>query len=574
MPNNASIYHCASRPWQYVDSRGTAVLTLRVVRNLGAEVRCYCGDPCDTAETPQGVKIPRLRTIALTPVLSDRAFDYYQASVPMETHKLRYHFIVKIGPTEWIYDETGLSEPKSEVFIRPFFISYYFDAELFLAPGWAKSTVWYQIFPDRFCRAEDGQSRCAAWHSTEVTDRDIRYGGNLRGITGKIPYFKDLGITGLYLNPIFAAKSVHRYDTIAYDRIDPGLGSEEDFRRLCEECHRSGIRVMLDGVFNHSSDSSEPFQSVLRLGRQSPYYDWFIINSPEKVSEQAALTSTDPRSRETNAYEMFSFVPSMPKWNTRNREVTEYLIGTAERWTRQYGIDAWRLDVPDEVSDEFLRTFRKRLKAIDSGIYIIGEIWSDAAHWLTGDMFDGVMNYTLYYAVRDFIALGASDAFEFADRLTGYLVNYAESRDGMFNFCGNHDVPRILTLCGGNESRALLCHLACAVMAGGLSIYYGDEVPLSGGADPDNRRVMPWGEDGFGETKYSEQLRKIIALKKQFAACRCAGVRALDADTAELSFTGGACGRVLINRADSEKRVRVGDSWAVIPAFGYTLVEA
>lgn len=590
MINKLSVYHASEQPWQFVGSNRQVRLVFRTAADKSIRVFCLSCDPCDTFRNSDGKTLPNLVREEMQLTFQTHTEGFYCLEKQLETHKLRYHFEITSDGAVWIYDETGLSKQKDEVFIRPFFISYVFDCELFTAPEWAQSTAWYQIFPDRFC---SGDSHLASigvlpWKSEPIYDASVVYGGDFAGIISKLAYIKQLGVTGIYLNPVFFAASIHKYDTIDYLQADPAFGSTMAFENLCEECHKLGFKIMLDGVFNHCSNRSTQFQDVLAHGTKSQYYNWFIINNAEEVDTFVQETDLSQINRKDTAYEAFAFVPSMPKWNTANPLVIEYLTGIAKRWTNRCKIDAWRLDVPDETSVQFLRTFRNCIKTINNDIYIIGEIWSNANRWLQGDMFDGVMNYTLYYAIRDFAAAEAIDAEVFAERLTRYFVQYPRPvQSGMFNFCGNHDLIRILTWCGGSHKRVLLCYLIAGVMLGSLSLYYGDEVPLSGGADPDNRRCMPWGNEE-SDKEFTEKLKQIIHLKKALAenglgGCAFAPINQntlkilLDRQGTNVLFlTRSETGMVLDVNAKYREVFGTGklhDTKLTLPSWGYLWVE-
>ncbi|MFA7109792.1 MAG: alpha-amylase family glycosyl hydrolase, partial [Sphaerochaetaceae bacterium] len=228
----------------------------------------------------------------------------------------------------------------------------------------------------------------------------------------------------------------------------------------------------------------------LYKGDKSKYYNWFILQDKDTYNLNLKYNES-----KNHSYEVFGFVSSMPKWNTKNPEVMDYLINSAIKWTREYKIDAWRLDVPDEINDNFLRKFTTALKNENPQIYIIGEIWSDPMHWLSGDMFSGVMNYTLYFIVRDFVS-ETIDGKQFCNRLLEYYaMTPLPIQEGMFNFCGNHDLPRIMHFCNGNKKKVILAFAIILAMPGNSNCYYGDEIFLEGIADPCNRGVFPWGKE-------------------------------------------------------------------------------
>ena len=488
MIKNLHVTHFPLAPWQVVEPDRTLRLVLRVASGMIQRVECLNCDPCDTELDASGAMLPRLEAIEVPLTYNDSEFEYYVLKKRMETHKLRYHFVLYSLEGTFVLDERGVTQSAEERLIRPFFVSFVFDDAPQPAPAWAKDMIWYQIFPDRFRR---GAGK-ANWNSDPITDRNAYFGGDLKGIRDAIPYLKKLGVTGVYLNPIFAAGSVHRYDTIDYRAIDPGLGTEEDFVRLCDALHENGMRIMLDGVFNHGSWKSLEFQDVAERSVASPYLDWFKMTDPDAVKSfvSGGYVGRSP-------YNTFAFAPDMPKWNTQNPAVAEHLMEAAEYWTKRCAVDAWRLDVPDEIHPSFLREFHARMKQLNPNLYIIGEIWSDPTRWMSEGLFDGVMNYPVYFAIRDFFLLRSIDAVQFCDRLTRYFALTPESwQEGMFQFCSTHDIPRILWYAKGNRKSVLNCYQMSSLFPGGISVYYGDEQLLSGGFDPDNRRCMPWNRVG------------------------------------------------------------------------------
>jgi len=496
--------------------------------------------------------------------ISSSEATYFSLTLPLKTHKLRYHFLIHTGETTLLYDESGLSPLKDELYVRPFFVPFTYPVDYPSTPEWCKGTVWYQIFPDRFSKDSPGADE--RWETGQLTDKDLFSGGTLKGITKKIPYLKQLGVSGIYLNPIFSAASIHRYDTIDYYTIDPRLGTEEDFVRFCDLCHENGLRIMLDGVFNHCASSAPQFEDVCRLGRDSKYYDWFLVHDPQRIVHFNAPNGADPTFKDSPVYETFAFVPSMPKFDTANPQVMEHLIGAAVYWTKKCHIDAWRLDVPDEVNMAFLREFRKRIKRIDPDIYIIGEIWGDATTWLRGEVFDGAMNYPVYFIIRDFLAYQAIDAFRCADLLVKRLMIYPEkTQNGMFNFCSTHDTPRILWHCQEDERRAGLCYILTAAMGDSFSIYYGDEIGMTGGYDPDNRRCFPWGTEGRS-SKVGTAIQDAISLLKIKAAQKITRIYAMDEDVLCIAFETFCC---LINRSLTEKTIHA----TTLSALSYHFVE-
>ena len=347
------------------------------------------------------------------------------------------------------------------------------------APAWVKDAIFYQIFPDRFCRSEryHAAGKFVPW-GTKPT-RENMFGGNLAGIESKLTYIKSLGANAIYLCPIFKSNSNHRYHTVDYFEIDPVLGTLADFDRLVEKAHRLGLRVILDGVFNHCSRGFFQFNSLMELGPDSPYVDWFHVKG----------WPLNAYSGKPN-YECWWNYPALPKFNTDSTEVREYLFKVAEYWTKR-GIDGWRLDVPNEIDDDsFWQEFRRRVKRINRDAYIVGEIWDNPERWLQGDQFDGVMNYPFRRAVMDYLFERKGSADEFLQRLCdAFPVN----RFGVqMNLLGSHDTTRIASQPRTSLDRIKLAYALMFFLPGAPCIYYGDEIGMEGGKDPDCRRTFPW----------------------------------------------------------------------------------
>ena len=365
-------------------------------------------------------------------------------------------------------------------------------------PEWVKSAVFYQIFPDRFARSPRyvPPGHFENWGAKPKTSGFC--GGNLRGIIEHLDYIERVGANAVYLCPIFMSAANHRYHTVDYFRIDPVLGSLDDFDELVREIHRRGMRLILDGVFNHCSRGFFPFLSVMEEGEASPYRDWFHIRS----------FPVNAYSEKPN-YECWWGMAPLPKFNTDNVEVREYLFSVAEYWLRR-GIDGWRLDVPNEIDDDdFWREFRMRVKRINPDAYIVGEIWDDPSRFLAGDQFDGVMNYPVRRLALEFLfprGMRSADAVSTGDSTENSaaeisLPEFCKKFQSLFernlfgvqmNLFGSHDTARLRTLAGENPDDALLALALLLCLPGAVSLYYGDEIGMEGGKDPDNRRCFPW----------------------------------------------------------------------------------
>ena len=384
-------------------------------------------------------------------------------------------------------------------------------------PAWVKDAIFYQIFPDRFCCSAKYKAvgKFVDWET--LPTRENMFGGNLAGIIDKLNYIASLGVNAIYLCPIFKSNSNHRYHTVDYFEIDPVLGTLKDFDHLVKKAHKLGLRVILDGVFNHCSRGFFQFNSLMELGKNSPYVDWFHVHG-----WPLHAYSGKPN------YDCWWGYPALPKFNTDNPDVREYLFSVGEYWMKR-GIDGWRLDVPNEIDDDsFWQEFRRRIKAINPEAYIVGEIWDEPSRWLQGDQFDGVMNYPLRKAVLAYLFEEKPiDVAELAKRLRDA---FPEGRFGVpMNLLGSHDTTRLVSLPCSNLQRVKLALSILFFLPGAPCIYYGDEIGMEGGKDPDNRRTFPWDrlEEGMRKPIF-EFLKGLVKLRRENPVLREGALEIVD----------------------------------------------
>lgn len=393
-------------------------------------------------------------------------------------------------------------------------------------PHWVRHAIFYQIFPDRFAKSERvaKPSNLEPWEA-KPTHYGFK-GGDLLGVVEHLDYLQDLGVTAIYLCPIFQSTANHRYHTHDYYRVDPILGGDAAFRTLLDEAHRRDMRVIIDGVFNHASRGFYQFNHALENGAASPYLDWFYIRGfPLHAYEGKPIN-----------YDAWWGIPALPKLNTHTPAVREFIFGVAEHWIR-FGADGWRLDVPAEIDDdEFWREFRRRVKAVNPDAYIVGEIWHPAQRWLQGDQFDAVMNYLFTQACLGFF-IGAAmdvnltagigyapvpvlDGPAFAHALQNTLALYDENVCAVqMNLLDSHDTARFLSIAGGDVTALKLATLCQMTFPGAPSIYYGDEIGMLGGKDPDCRRAFIWDQTTWN-TALRDYFKRCIALRKRYRALR------------------------------------------------------
>lgn len=488
-------------------------------------------------------------------ILQDESGDdniYSCTFAPNNTGLHHYYFTCILDGRRRYIKRHGASEGVFEG--EELFQLTVFDENLY-TPEFIRGGIMYQIFPDRF--AKSGKPHVGVpsdriirgnWSDTPFYKPDDKgvvrnndyFGGDLQGIIEKLPYIKSLGVTVIYLNPIFEAHENHRYNTANYEKIDPLLGTEEDFKELCEKAKEMGISIILDGVFSHTGADSIYFNKFGRYGentgayrdKNSPYFPWYSFTGyPDK-------------------YESWWGITTLPNVNENNEQYTNYICGEggiAQKWIK-LGACGWRLDVADELPDEFLDNLNKSVKAMGEDKIIYGEVWEDASNkesygvrrrYLTGGQLDSVMNYPFKEAILNYVKY--SDANAFRDGILTIMDHYPKpSIDMLMNFLSTHDTERALTRLGGEEvgwhdkdwqsERYLdeqqylygITLLKCAMvlqffLPGIPSIYYGDEAGMEGYRDPFNRRCYPWGKENLDLIDFTKQLSKVRKGTRAFA---------------------------------------------------------
>ncbi|HET7375764.1 MAG TPA: glycoside hydrolase family 13 protein, partial [Anaerolineae bacterium] len=419
-----------------------------------------------------------------------------------------------------------------------------------ITPEWVKDAVFYQIFPDRFAKSDRVSTtglHFEAWDSPP-TIHGFK-GGDLLGVAEHLDYLQDLGINAIYFNPVFASASNHRYHTYDYLNVDPLLGGNAAFRELIDAAHARNIRIVPDGVFNHASRGFWQFHHVLETGIDSPYRDWFYFD-PDRLNRLRNFGAyPDPQAQDALNHHMGSFkaigyaawwdLPALPKFNTNTPAVREFLFDVAEHWIK-FGADGWRLDVAAEINDDsFWHEFRCRVKAVNPNAYIVAEIWHEAQRWLQGDQFDATMNYLVAIACMDFFAsehldlheahrggneyrqlVRPIDAHEFADQIDHLLGLYDPViTQVQLNLLDSHDTPRFLTCVSGDKDSYRLSLLFTMTYPGAPCIYYGDEIGMAGGQDPECRGAFQW-DEAHWDHDLRNFVKKCIALRRAQPALR------------------------------------------------------
>jgi glycosidase len=438
---------------------------------------------------------------------ADRLYDYYEIKLNLTDVRLAYIFEIRQEGNTYYYSEDGLTKEYcfAEGFYNFFQMPYINENDCMPVVDWMRSAVFYQIFVERFAlgdRKKDTSYINMEWG--DLPNPKSFAGGDIPGITEHLDYLEELGITAIYLTPVFSSISNHKYDIMDYKEIDPRFGSKKDFRELVEKAHEKGIRIVLDAVFNHCSMQMKEFRDVLEHGEKSPYYGWFLIDGeypdPEYVN-----------------YECFASCNYMPKINTANREAQDFLLDIACYWIREFDIDGWRLDVSDEVSHEFWRRFRQAVKQEKADCVIIGENWHDAYPYLRGDQYDSIMNYSFTKACLDYFARDRFDAAQMAEKLNGNLMRNTDPVNAMMlNLLDSHDTHRFFTEIGKDKDKLLAAIALELLFPGAPCLYYGTEICMEGGYDPDSRRCFDWQREHW-DAYVMEMIKKLTALRKKEA---------------------------------------------------------
>ena len=527
--------HEPTREYAYPVARDRLVLRLKCLRDdAGSFFAYYCNRFHDAEFT----------RLQMDCTGRDGEYSYYSCEIATgEAVKyIRYYFERAGEEGSVCFGVNGMES------LRPsqcFEYLYTNECDVFAVPEWAAGAVFYQVFPERFCNGDptNDPDNTQPWGGSPT--RDNFFGGDLKGILSRLDYIAGLGADVIYLNPVFKSPSNHKYDTEDYYAIDPSFGTMEDMKELVQGCHSRGLRVVLDGVFNHCGYMFPPFQDVLKNGAMSAYADWFFIDS--------FPVRTDPLN-----YECVGYYKWMPKLRLKNRAVREYFINVGTWWIRETGVDGWRLDVADEVDFTFWQEFRRAVKSVREDAILIGETWKDGRNLLCGDQMDSVMNYLFRDAAVAFFAQNGISAEQFDNRIQRMLSLYPRMvYPVLYNLIGSHDTPRFLTLCGGDPDRMRLAVAFQMAFPGAPAVYYGDELAMAGENDPDCRHTMDWER---GDRYMLAFYRQLISLRRENPALRHGGFQSVVCQDGVYGFARTLEGEtvyVLLNNSGEERRFSV-----------------
>ena len=505
-----AIYHRPESEYAYLYKKGQVHIRIRTKKEDIEKIVLHYGDPFIFLEDSyEDVK-------EMVKVTSDALFDYWQVAVSVRFARIQYLFELEDKEGQSVlYGDKGFADNSPENLAlegNGFKLPYIHEIDGCQVPDWVSKTVWYQIFPERFSNgnAELTPEGALDWDPSIRPKSSDFFGGDLQGIIDHLDYLQDLGITGLYLCPIFESPSNHKYNTTDYFEIDRHFGDKSTFRQLVEQAHLRGMKVMLDAVFNHMGDQSAQWQDVLQHGENSAYKDWFHIQEFPVTNDKLVNPKELP-------YHTFAFASYMPKLNTANPEVKDYLLSVATYWIEHFDIDAWRLDVANEVDHQFWRDFRKAVLSKKPDLYILGEVWHTSQPWLNGDEFHAVMNYPLSDSIKDYFLSRSKKTSQFIAEINCQSMYYKQQiSEVMFNLLDSHDTERILTTAQGDIQLVKSALAFLFLQRGTPCIYYGTELELGGGMDPDCRRVMPW-ERVSSSNDMLNFMKNLIQLRKEIA---------------------------------------------------------
>jgi len=532
----------------------------------------------DDVETVYLLKSDEL--IKMNKIAEDGSYDYFQKIITLqnENEEFDYCFVYRDGEQDHYLLDGAFSGTKEDT---KFFHYSKENVQPFLTPDWVKDGIIYQIFTDRFYNGNpENNPDFSEWYYEGINvapkkekllkkytqyfhnvddwydvsglvkspfhapnedgyqpDYNSFYGGDIQGIYKKLDYLEDLGVTIIYFNPLFQAKSNHKYDAVDYMKLDPHFGTDEDFKNFVDEAHERGIRIIIDCAFNHTGETFWAFQEGLKKGPESEYYNWYEWKK-WPMPDPAKTLNFKP----SDYYECWWGYGEMPDLNfdlseinpsensikdinlaTPNWEVVNYVLDVAEYWLSEMDLDGFRLDVPNEVPFWFWKLFREKVKSIKPDAYLVGELWSNAVDWVNDDYFDAVMNYAYFKdPVMRFFNQRSCSAKTFDRDLKPGLLSYpTQSTQVMMNLIDSHDTFRYLESANGDISRLKMAVLFQMTYVGTPHIWYGDEIGMMGAHDPDCRRPFNW-----EYTKDSEKValrdyyKKLIQIRKENACLR------------------------------------------------------
>ena len=528
--------------------------------------------------------------IKMNKIAVDGSFDYFQTIILLknEAEEFDYYFVYQDGKEELYLLNGEFSNTKDET---KYFHYSKANVQAFLTPDWVKDGIIYQIFPDRFYNGNaENNPDFSEWYYEGINiapqkgkllkkytqyfhfvddwndilglkkspfhahdqegyqpDYNSFYGGDIEGVRQKLDYLEDLGITIIYFNPLFEAKSNHKYDAVDYMKLDPHFGTDEEFKMFVDEAHQRGIRIIIDCAFNHTGETFWAFQEGMKKGPRSEYYNWY-----EWKKWPMPDPNVIPNFKPLDYYECWWGYGEMPNLNydlneinpsenatknidlaEPNWEVVNYVLNVAEYWISDMDLDGFRLDVPNEVPFWFWKLFREKVKSIKPDAYLVGELWSNAIDWVNNDYFDAVMNYAYFKdpVMLFFNKRNCSAKVFDRDLKPGRLSYPTQATQVMMNIIDSHDTFRYLESCKGEIPQLELAVLFQMTYVGTPHIWYGDEVGMKGAHDPDCRRPFNWEyTEDLEKVALRDYYKKLIQIRKEYSCLRTGSFNTIIAD--------------------------------------------
>ena len=545
----------------------------------------------DIADVWLFLEDPDLRPMQLKCLAETARYKFWEIQVKFNLENVKFSFGATTDKKLNIYYGTsGIAN-----FISPS-EKWFYSEENFkrhIVPDWVYGGVMYQIFPERFNYSDTNSlfEEKVEWGSTPK--RLEFQGGDLYGIIDKLDYIKNLNVNILYLNPIFLSGSTHRYDTWDHFKVDPKLGGEKALEKLIDELHARNMKIIFDTSLNHVHPKHFAFQDIIKNGEKSKYKDWFTIyeypvhlkyrphlyentykvgwdgNEKEykKYLEKTFLETEIPVKNIDDdgpivepSYKSWWGVPDMPKINYSCEDARKWALDVTSFWIDNFNIDGWRMDVAKEIDLLFWKDFRKTAKDSNQNVLLFSEIFGDTSQWLQGDMFDGTMNYSFRESMVDYFATKRMNISEFSDSLANLYFMYSfKALSSCQNLLSSHDVKRFLNRCSDDSSIYGPIFMQ-ATFPGIAGIYYGDEIGLNGGNEPNNREAFPWNDEGSWDINLQNYIREIMNIKSSNNILKYGNFQLLPNQNDAIVFRRALRDKSLLcifNRSEDQKNIKI-----------------
>ena len=545
----------------------------------------------DIADVWLFLEDPDLRPMQLKCLAETARYKFWEIQVKFNLENVKFSFGATTDKKLNIYYGTsGIAN-----FISPS-EKWLYSEENFkrhLVPDWVYGGVMYQIFPERFNYSDTNSlfEEKVEWGSTPK--RLEFQGGDLYGIIDKLDYIQNLNVNILYLNPIFLSGSTHRYDTWDHFKVDPKLGGEKALEKLIDELHARKMKIIFDTSLNHVHPKHFAFQDIIKNGEKSKYKDWFTIyeypvhlKHRPHLYENTYKVGWDGNEKEYKQYLEKTFleteipvknidddgpivepsykswwgVPDMPKINYSCEDARKWALDVTAFWINNFNIDGWRMDVAKEIDLLFWKDFRNIAKDSNQNVLLFSEIFGDTSQWLQGDMFDGTMNYSFRESMVDYFATKRMNISEFSDSLANLYFMYSfKALSSCQNLLSSHDVKRFLNRCSDVSSIYGPIFMQ-ATFPGIAGIYYGDEIGLNGGNEPNNREAFPWNDEGSWDINLQNYIREIMNIKSSNNILKYGNFQLLPNQNDAIVFRRALKDKSLLcifNRSEDQKNIKI-----------------